>query len=87
MEDKGLTQEKLAGMVGLSREAIQKYSEGRVPNDEIMYAIVEALGIKKTDLIFEEEHVLIGLSLYRYMASCVNRYLKIKELMCEEGNQ
>lgn len=84
MLQKGITQEQLAKMIGVSRECISKYKNGRVPRDKKLNAIANALGVKTSDLLSEEEHVLVSVSMLDALSQKALRYLKIKEMMTEE---
>ena len=54
---KGLTQEELGDILGVQKSAIAKYESGRVVNIKrsTLKKISDVLGIRPSDLIFEEE--------------------------------
>ena len=51
-ERKGLTQETLANIVGVSQQSIQKWEQGEIPKRWRHYgAVCETLGIEQSDLL------------------------------------
>ena len=51
---KGLTQEELGNMVGVTTQAVSKWERGGVPDAEIVPLIADALDVS-TDILFGRE--------------------------------
>ena len=66
--EKGITQEQLGNLIGVTTQAVSRWERGGTPDAEVIPAISDVLGVS-TDALFGREQQSFALSLARQLSS------------------